>query len=85
MTPDQIHFWKDIVADIIVISAILHTLLPPWDADAIAQFPTFQKYYRLAIYLLGYVALHARSTFYPSISTSNGSKVSELAAKNGGN
>ena len=62
------HATKDIVFDVMVGSSFLHSVLPPWDADAFQPFPGFQKYYRLLIYVMGFVALNARSTVYRSIS-----------------
>ena len=62
------HAAKDIAFNVIVGASVLHTFLPPWDADAIAQFPTVQKWYRLFVYITGYVAINARSTVYKSIS-----------------
>lgn len=51
----------------IIVCSILHSTLPPW--DFLNDFPTLQKYYKLLIYVIGYVALNARSTVYKSIST----------------
>lgn len=65
------HAVKDIAFDAVVGCSVLHTFLPPWDADAFIPFPTFQKYYKLLIYVVGYIAISARSTVYKSISTSN--------------
>jgi heptaprenylglyceryl phosphate synthase len=80
----NIHAIKDIAFDIVVGASVLNTFLPPWDTDAIAQFPTVQKYYRLFVYITGYVAVNARSTVYKSISTNAGTKVSDVAAKANG-
>lgn len=80
----NVHAMKDVAFDVMIGCSVAHSLLPPWDADAIAQFPTLQKYYKLVIYLLGYVALNARSTVYRSISTSEGSKVSDITTKTQG-
>ncbi len=65
------HQWKDIAFDFVVGCSIAHTFLPPWDADALKPFPGLQKYYRLLIYVLGYIAINARSTVYKSISIEN--------------
>jgi hypothetical protein len=65
------HSAKDLVVEIVAGCALLHTVLPPYDADALRPFPTFQKYYRLLIYFLGYIGLSARSTVYRSISIEN--------------
>ena len=77
----DLHAWKDIAFDVVVGCSVLHSVLPPWDAEPIAQFPTFQKWYKLGIYLTGYVALNARSTVYKSISTAGGSKVSDASTR----
>lgn len=73
----NLHELKDIAFDVVVGCSIVHTALPPWDADAIKQFPTFQKYYRLLIYLVGYIAINFRSTVYSSISTQKVGGVNE--------
>lgn len=65
------HEVKDIAMDVIVSCSVLHTFLPPWDADAFQPFPTFTKYYKVFIYLVGYVGINARSTVYKSISCAN--------------
>jgi hypothetical protein len=51
--------------------------LPPWDADAFQPFPSFVKFYKVLIYVVGYVAVNARSTVYPSISTQTPGGVNE--------
>jgi hypothetical protein len=55
--------------EVIAGASILHTLLPPW--DFLNDFPTLQKYYKLVVYVIGYVALNARSTLYQNISVNN--------------
>lgn len=55
---------------IIVSCSILHTFLPPW--DFLADFPRAQKYYKLLIYVVGYIAINGRSTVYKSIAVPNG-------------
>lgn len=67
----NLHEVKDIVTDVIVGASILHTFLPPWDADPLKPFPRLQEYYRLFIYIVGYVGINARSTVYKSISVQN--------------
>jgi hypothetical protein len=64
------HEMQDLVFHVIVGCSVAHTLLPPW--DFLDQFPTAQKYYKVFIYIVGYVALNGRSTVYKSISASNG-------------
>jgi hypothetical protein len=65
------HEWKDIGFDIIVGCSIAHSVLPPWDNDALKPFPRLQGGYRLFIYVVGYIGLNARSTIYKSISVNN--------------
>lgn len=75
-----------IYTNLVTVSSHLHSMLPPWDAAPIAAFPTLQKFYRLFIYLLGYLAAEYRSTVYPSLSTKDGQQPSQAAIKstNGG-
>lgn len=71
-------------AYVVTVSSHLHSLLPPWDNPALDAFPTFQKYYRLIIYFLGYLGASYRSAVHPQISTANGTKLSDNAvAQNG--
>jgi hypothetical protein len=65
------HAARDLVFEVVAAASVLHTFLPPWDADALKPFPKLQSYYRLFIYVLGYVAINARSTVYKSISINN--------------
>lgn len=65
------HAIKDVAFDVIVGCSALHTFLPPWDAPPFQPFPRFQKYYRVLIYIVGYIGINARSTVYPSISVNN--------------
>ena len=74
------HLIKDIAFDVVISCSVLHTFLPPYDADAISQFPTFQKYYRLLIYLVGYIGINARSLVWKQISTDSGTRVSDVAS-----
>jgi hypothetical protein len=67
----NLHEWKDILLSFIVGCSVAHTFLPPWDAPPFQPFPTFQKYYRVLIYVVGYLGINARSTVYPSISINN--------------
>lgn len=69
--------------EVIAGASLLHTVLPPW--EALNDFPTLQKYYKLFVFFVGYVALNGRSTIYPALSTANGTKPSEVVIKNGGN
>jgi len=61
------HNWIDILTRTVFIASILHSALPPW--DFLNDFPKAQKVYKAAIYLIGYIAINARSTVYKSIST----------------
>lgn len=65
------HEVKDVVSDVLITCSALHTFLPPYDAEAFAPFPTFKKYYRVVIYVVGYVGINFRSTIYKSISIEN--------------
>ena len=67
--------------EIIAGSSLLHTVLPPW--EAFADFPTLQKYYKLLVYIIGYVALNGRSTIYPSVSTKDGTQPSQKTLQAG--
>lgn len=51
------------------VCTMLHTFLPPW--EILDDFPTVQKYYKVLVYFVGYVAGNARSTVYRSISINN--------------
>jgi hypothetical protein len=81
------HWVIDFVLSMIGVASLLHTFLPPWDVPAIAQFPRFQKGYRLFIYFVGYLAINARSRIWSSISTDNGNRQSDIVKQtiNGGN
>lgn len=76
------HQFFDYAAATIVVCSILHTFLPPW--DFLADFPRAQKYYKILIYVIGYIAGNARSTVYKSLSTSEGTVVSSAALKSNG-
>ena len=65
------HEMIDIGMRVVIVCSIVHTFAPPWDAEALQPFPTLKNYYRLFIYIVGYVALNARSTVYKSISVGN--------------
>lgn len=78
------HRWLDTVTRVVFVASILHSVLPPWDAEPLKPFPTFQKYYRLLIYVIGYIAISARSTVYPSISTQKVGGVNESTANASG-
>ena len=74
------------VTAIVAGCSLLHTLLPPWDwkpkfvEEGLADFPTAQKlfygafnnrWYKLIVYTVGYVALNGRSTVWRFISVNN--------------
>lgn len=67
----------------VTVCSHAHSLLPPWDNDAIACFPTFQKWYRVFIYFLGYAGASYRSRAHPQISTADGTQISVNARVNG--
>jgi hypothetical protein len=68
--------------EIVAIASVAHTLLPPW--EVFNDYPTFQKAYKLFVFIVGYVALNGRSTIHPSISTASGTKPSEVVVKSNG-
>lgn len=75
------HQLIEVGAEIVVVSSLLHSFLPPW--DFLNEFPRAQKYYKLFVYVIGYVALNGRSTVYRSISA-NGTGQSSVVKSNGG-
>ncbi len=87
ITQHQLIDWG---TEAVVVCSLLHSFLPPW--DFLKDFPTAQKYYKLTVYIIGYVALNGRSTVYRSLSVngngSNGNGSSSVATNtttNGGN
>jgi len=73
------HHLVDVVTKVIAVCSVLHTLLPPYDwdpdwcKDGLVDFPDAQKWvrgcfhnrwYKLLVYVIGYVALNARSTVW---------------------
>ena len=79
MSP-HVHSAMEIYIRAVFIASLFHSFLPPWDADAFKPFPTFVKFYKVLIYVIGYVAINARSTVYPSISTQTVGGVNESIA-----
>lgn len=80
------HKALDIATETVAACSFLHTVLPPWDwqpefvSSGLSEFPAAQKafyatfhnrYYRLLIYVIGYVALNGRSTIWRFISVKN--------------
>lgn len=63
------HQLMDAATETVFVCSLLHSFLPPW--DGFADFPRFQKYYKLGVYIIGYLALSARSTVYQSVSMKN--------------
>lgn len=63
------HRILDLLTTVVAIASIVHTILPPW--DFLNDFPRAQKYYKVLVYIVGYVALNARSTVYQKISVNN--------------
>lgn len=69
-----------IYTTIVTVCSFLHTTLPPY--EFLNDFPRAQAAYKLFLYVIAYIALNARSTLYQSISTADGTKVSDVV-KNG--
>lgn len=80
------HQALDYATEIIAFCSMLHTLLPPWDwrpdfvIQGLAEFPRAQnlfyavfnnRWYRILIYTIGFVALNGRSTIWKFISVKN--------------
>lgn len=76
----------DRLMTLITVCSILHTTLPPWDwnpdfvKNGLSEFPAAQrmiyctfnnKYYRLLIYIIGFIAINGRSTVWHVISVAN--------------
>lgn len=76
------HNLIDIGTETVAICSVLHTILPPW--EAFNDFPAAQKYYKLLIYVIGYLALNGRSTIYRSVSTKDGAQPSPAAQNSAG-
>lgn len=70
----------------ISVCSFLHTFLPPWDwrpnfvTQGLSEFPKAQKiffatfnnrWYRVLIYLIGYIAINGRSSVWKFISVNN--------------
>lgn len=64
-------------SSLVTICSFLHTTLPPY--EFLADYPRGQSAYKVSLYVIGYVALNARSTLYQSLSTKDGTKLSEAA------
>lgn len=70
-----------LLARVVLVCSLLHSFMPPW--ESLQDFPKAQKYYKLGLYVIGYIAINGRSTIYPSISTQNGTKISQVAKQTG--
>lgn len=75
------HAIKDIGADVVVCARLALTFLPPW--EAFADYPRTQRFYKLCIYIVGWIALSQRSRVYKSISTQDGTQLSTASQKPG--
>lgn len=62
-----------IYTSVVTICSFLHTTLPPW--DFLKDFPRAQAVYKVLVYIIGYIALNARSTVYKSISANGNAAV----------
>jgi len=87
------------ITSVVTMCSALHSVMPPWDwdpyfvRDGLREFPSLQKlfyrifnnrWYRIFIYTIGFIALNARSTFWKSISTQNAKSVNaNMEALNG--
>lgn len=82
----NVHLILDYATRAVAIASALHTGLPPWDwkpdfvEKGLEEFPLAQKifysifnnrWYRLLVYVIGYVAINARSTVWKYISINN--------------
>lgn len=72
------HTFVDVLTRTVAICSIMHTMLPPW--EVLNDFPAAQKYYKVFVYSIGYVALNGRSTVYRDISTKEGAQTSKAAS-----
>lgn len=50
--------WVSIGEHVIVICSLLHMLLPPY--ETFDEFPTFKKWYKLVVLIVGNIALNKR-------------------------
>lgn len=75
------HELKDYAVNTVAICSTLHAVLPPWDwqpqfvTEGLSDFPRAQnfmlgifrnRWYKLIIYTIGYIALNMRSTVWKS-------------------
>lgn len=80
------HQIRDFATRFMVTCSIIHTFLPPWDWEpefvtvGLSEFPVAQKvfrgffhnrYYKLLVYLVGFIAVNLRSTIWKYISVNN--------------
>ena len=66
-----------IYTNVCTICSFLHATLPPF--EFLQDYPRAMAAYKIFIYVIGYVALNARSTLYKSISTDGGTKPSQAS------
>lgn len=84
---------------VVTTCSFLHSVLPPYDwepdfvNEGLVDFPSAQnafhavfrnRWYKLLIYVTGYVALNARSLIWRSISINNPNSQNVKNIKNGG-
>lgn len=78
LTLAQIEHWG---ANIVLISSVLHTALPPY--EVFSDYPGAMKFYKLILTLLSFLAVSRRSAVYQSISTAGGTVPSPAAITTG--
>lgn len=57
-----------IVSNLVSVCSMLHLILPPY--ETFSDYPTFQKYYKLVVLIVGNIALNKRESvvsLYPSV------------------
>jgi hypothetical protein len=72
------------ILQIIVGASILHAILPPY--DVLNDFPNAQKYYKLLLAIVAYVALNVRTKViqaYPSAKAAMGPAPADPAKPEG--
>ena len=75
-----------IITEVVAVCSLLHSIMPPWDWDpdfvriGWVEFPSAQnafhklfnnRWYRVMVYVIGYIALNGRSTVWKFISVKN--------------
>jgi hypothetical protein len=64
------HFLR-IIAEVSFCASIVHTILPPWDWISPDDNPRLHKLYKIFVYVVGYVAMNARTTAFKELSINN--------------